>query len=192
MQNARGGCDRETDTRRDARRVELPAEASTSIPGWELAGILASGCGRLWKASSQAPEGPQRIAGCISARAEAGWRGFLRLSSQCPRVVSTTSLGGGAVSENPPRLYFTVQHVWHSVDAVSFPAKDGPTATLLIGSGHQTLKGTPKGKGIKKRRPQKNKTHQSESSNKAVDYLYPQLMFKTAIIIRLEATTKQT
>lgn len=53
-----GGCERETDTKRDRRRVELPGEASTSIPGWELAAIFASSCGKLWKLSLQPPEGP--------------------------------------------------------------------------------------------------------------------------------------
>lgn len=38
----RGGCEREMDTKRDGRRVELPGKASMSIPGWELSGIFAS------------------------------------------------------------------------------------------------------------------------------------------------------
>lgn len=61
-----GGCEREMDMKRDGRRVELPGEASTSIPRWELAGVFASRCGKLWKLSLQPPKGPQRFVTWIS------------------------------------------------------------------------------------------------------------------------------
>lgn len=82
MQTTRGEVGRETDTQGDGRWAELPGEASTSIPGWELARIFASegaaSC-RFFKLSSQPLEGPQGIAECFSAIAETGDEGILRL-----------------------------------------------------------------------------------------------------------------
>lgn len=56
----RGVCERETDTKRDSRRVELPGEASMSITGWELGGIFSSeGVASCGSCPCNHPKGPR-------------------------------------------------------------------------------------------------------------------------------------